>query len=60
MRVLAPAEQILTALVHGDHFVTSGERTELEWLCKSLNKQVRDEDDHGGRGRRPGEGRQEY
>ena len=37
------------ALVHGDDFVSSGERKERE-------KQVRDEDDHGGEGRRLGQG----
>ena len=26
------------ALVHGDDFVSSGERAELEWLCKGLGK----------------------
>ena len=26
----------IKALVHGDDFMSSGERTELEWLCKSL------------------------
>ena len=30
----------IKALVHGDDFVSSSERTELEWLCKGLKKQV--------------------
>ena len=28
----------MTSLVHGDEFVSSGGRTELEWLCKSLKE----------------------
>ena len=46
----------IKALFHGDDFVSSVERTELEWLCKGLEEEVRDEDDRGGRGRRPGQG----
>ena len=28
----------IKALFHGDDFVSSGERTELEWLCKGLKR----------------------
>ena len=27
---------LASALVHGDDFVSSGERAELDWLCKEL------------------------
>ena len=38
-------------LVHGDDFVPSGDRSELEWLCRSLQKKFGTTDDHGGGGR---------
>ena len=45
----------IKALVHGDDFVSSGERPELEWSCKGPKKKS-ETDDHGGRGRRHGQG----
>ena len=30
----------IKALVHGDDFVSSGKRTEVEWFCKVLEENV--------------------
>ena len=43
------------ALVHGDDFVSSSKRTELEWLCKGLKKQFETKMANGREGRRPGQ-----
>ena len=45
----------IKALVHGDDFVSSGERAELGWSCKGPKKKS-ETDDHGGTGRRRGQG----
>ena len=38
VRVLAPARRYQKRLSTGTTFVSSGERTELEWLCRGLKK----------------------
>ena len=41
----------IKALVHGNDVVSSGERAELEWLCKSLMKKFETKMNIVGRGR---------